>query len=385
MRILYVCAAPHVSPHGETGAAAHVRAVTRALTARGHSVVLACRRTDGPNRLAAGVSVAVMPEGWEEQSRWLVDQMRRLGIDVVIERYSLRSGPAVEAVQRWPIPLLLEVSAPLVDDAARSGGLDDVRSWRQWESRLFTSVDHVVAASEVIAWHVLATGVPRGNVSVVPNGVDPLRFAGVEGHSVRLEYDLRRGFVLGYRGSLDAGHGLDTVVDAMALLPGSMRLLVIGDGSEREEIRERARWRGVSGRVVLAGDVPESDVPAFLAAVNCGIAPYTDVERYYYSPLELLEYCAAGLPIVATAQGEATQLGGAALLVQPGDLEGLAEAVTMLAVDARLRASMSAAARAYAGRRTWEQAAARIEEIVAGVRVTDRAHRTNARTRVTLR
>jgi glycosyltransferase involved in cell wall biosynthesis len=372
MRILYVCADPMVSPLGDSAASAHVRAVARALSSRGHAVTLACRRTDGPNQMSAGISLAVMPEGWNEQTRWMIDQLRRLGIDAVIERHSLRSGPAADAVDRWPIPLVVEVNSPLVDDAARAGELDDVSSWRRWETRMLTGADHVVAVSEVVAWYALACGVPRGRVSVVPNGVDPVRFAGVEGHSVRLEFDLRRNFVLGYCGSLEPGQGLEDVVEALALLPPNVRLLIVGEGPERQTIRRCAARFGVEDRVVLAGSVPEAEVPAFLAAVDAGIAPYTDVERFYYSPLEVLEYCAAGLPIVATAQGEMSQLGGAALTVPPGDPRAIAEAVARLAGDDQLRASMSRAARAYAARRTWEQAAERIEELVHAVRVTDR-------------
>ncbi len=385
MRILYVCADPLVSPLGESATASHIRAETGALTARGHAVTVACRRSDGLNRLPAGVAVQVMPEGWSEQVSWLVERMRRLGIDALVERYCLRSGPAVEAVQRWPIPLVLEVSGPLVDDAARAGELDDVMSWRRWETRLFTAADHVVAASEVVAWHVLASGVPRSHVSVVPNGVDLTRFAGVEGHSVRLQFDLRRSFVLGYRGNLDRSHGLDDVIEALALLPRSMRLLVVGDGPESDPIRRHALSARVADRVVFAGSIAEEEVPAFLAAVNAGVAPYTDVERFYYAPIELLEYCAAGLPIICTAPGESNQLGGAALLVPPGDPAALAEAVTALAVDGALRSAMSDAALAYAAQRTWEQAAARLEELIAGVRVTDRAHRVPAQMRVVLR
>ena len=379
MRILYVCADPLISPLGDSSAAAHVRAVTGALTTRGHAITVACRRTDGLNRLPSGVAVMVMPEGWNEQARWMVDQMRRLGIDAVIERHCLRSGPAAEAVERWPIPLIVEVDTPLVDEAARAGELDDVSSWRRWETRVLTSADHVVAVSEVVAWYALACGVPRAQVTVVPNGVDPVRFAGVEGHSVRLEFDLRRNFVLGYIGSLEPSEGLEDVVEALALLPPTVRLLVVGEGPQRASIRRCAARFGVESRVVLAGSVPEAEVPAFLAAVDAGIAPYTDVDRFYYSPIELLEYCAAGLPIVATAQGDMNQLSGAALTVPPGDPAGIAEAVALLANDAELRASMSRAALAYAARRTWEQAASRIEELVSSVRVTERRDHTRTR------
>jgi glycosyltransferase involved in cell wall biosynthesis len=356
MRILYVCADPDISPFGGNGPAAHVRAITGALAARGHAVTVACLRTDGGNALPLGLAVAVMPEGEHQQAVWLGGQMRRLGIDVIIERGSPRSGAAVEAVGQWPIPLLLEVDAPLVDDTRR-----------RWESRLLTAADHVIAISEVVAWHALACGVPRERLSVVANGVDPMRFAGVQGHSVRLEYDLRRRFVVGYCGSLQPWHGVTDAVAALAMLPPSVMLLVVGDGPERQAIHDCAFDLDVADRVVMTGAVPETEVPAYLAAVDLGVAPYTAVERFYLSPLKVLEYCAAGLPVVATAQGEMPQLGGAALLVPPAQPHALAEAIAQLAADPELRTAMSRAARAYATSRTWAHAAERIEQLAIAV------------------
>lgn len=378
MRILYVCADPHVSPHGADGEAAHVRAVTAALTSRGHSVTLACRRTDGPNPLARGVSVQMMPEGWQEQARWLVDQMRRLGIDAVIERMSLRSGPLIDATQRWPIPVMLHVTAPLVEEAARQDALDDVDDWRRWEARLLAAADHVVAVSEVVAWHVLGRGVRPDRVSVVANGVDPMRFAGVQGHSVRLEFDLRSNFVVGWRGELDDAHALDDVVDALAMLPDSVRLLVIGQGPELPALRARVHDAGMADRVAFADEVLEAEVPAFLAACDAAVAPRTALDRLYRSPMELLEYCAAGLPVVATGQEDVGLLGGSALLVPPSDPAALAEAIVLLAGDRRLRERLARAARTHASRRTWDRAAALMERQVAAVLSAWRGERTSA-------
>lgn len=368
MRVLYVCADPRISPFGSTGGAAHIRGITRALAARGHAVTVACRRTDGDNLLGPGISVAQLPAGWNEQAAWLGQEMRRLGSDVVVERWSLHTGAAVEARRQWPIPLLLEAQRPVVDHAARDQRLADVAGWRRWEARVLAGVDHVLAVSEVVAWHALSCGAPPERVSVVPNGVDPARFDGVAGHSVRLQFDLRRSFVVGYCGSLKPWHGAADAVEALAMLPERVRLLVVGTGPERMALRARADSLGVEERVILAGVVPEHDVPPHLAAMDVGLAPYAPTARLDYSPLKLLEYCAAGLPVVATGHGEATRLGGAAVLVPPSSPTALAGAIAELADDPERREAMSAAARAHAAARTWDDAARRVEEIAVAVR-----------------
>ena len=246
---------------------------------------------------------------------------------------------------------------------------------------MLTAADHVVAVSEVVAWHALGRGVPRSRLSVVPNGVDPVRFAGVQGHSVRLEHDLGRRFVVVFCGSLQPWHGVEDAVEAMAMLPPSVALLVVGDGPRRKAIAARAADLGVADRVILAGAVPETDIPVYLAAADTGIAPYTAVERFYYSPLKVLEYCAAGLPVVATAQGELAHLGGAAVLVPPADPIALAEAVAALAEAGELRREMSRAGRAHAAAHTWAQAAERIELLASGIGQVDPPSRPALRSR----
>jgi len=92
-------------------------------------------------------------------------------------------------------------------------------------------------------------------------------------------------------------------------------------------------------------------------------------DSFYFSPLKVAEYLAAGLPVVASDQGDLREIvGDAGLLVPPNDSAALAAALTRLCQDPGLRQTLLAAARARAGALDWLQVAGRVEAIISSVR-----------------
>ncbi len=112
------------------------------------------------------------------------------------------------------------------------------------------------------------------------------------------------------------------------------------------------RPRGSQG-VVFTGAVPHASMPACLAACDIGVAPF-DIGAhrdlalgFYWSPLKIFEYMAAGLPVVAPAADRIPTLvehEREGLLYPQGDPGALASALERL-IDARLRARLGSAAR----------------------------------------
>jgi glycosyltransferase involved in cell wall biosynthesis len=124
----------------------------------------------------------------------------------------------------------------------------------------------------------------------------------------------------------------------------------IGDGPELPRVRAMAA--GLDG-IVFTGAVPHELMPASLAACDIGVAPF-DIGRhrplalgFYWSPLKIFEYMAAGLPVVAPAAARIPALVGHerdGLLYDPLLTSGLSEALERL-TDAPLRSRLGAAAR----------------------------------------
>jgi glycosyltransferase involved in cell wall biosynthesis len=120
--------------------------------------------------------------------------------------------------------------------------------------------------------------------------------------------------------------------------------------------------------VQFAGSVDPDAVPAMLGIMDVAAAPYLNRSSFYFSPLKVLEYMAAGRAIVASALGQITELiedGVNGLLVGAGNSKALAAALVRLTADAGMRRRLGAAARASVTQRhTWDGVAARIFELV---------------------
>jgi glycosyltransferase involved in cell wall biosynthesis len=123
--------------------------------------------------------------------------------------------------------------------------------------------------------------------------------------------------------------------------------------------------------VTQIGSVPPTSVPAYLRAMQVALAPYPPMERFYFSPLKVLEYMASGRAIIASRIGQLERLidhGRTGLLVEPGNAEELIRAVRRLAGDETLRADLGRQAAQEARRaHSWSQ---RAREILSAAKAT---------------
>ena len=111
-------------------------------------------------------------------------------------------------------------------------------------------------------------------------------------------------FVYAYCGTLDHNRRIGTLVEAFALVAHaepSARLLILGDGSELEALKQRARALGIADRIRFAGYVPYETIPARLdlCAVALAFVPM-DAWFEHQPPTKTVEYLAQGLPVIGT-------------------------------------------------------------------------------------
>jgi glycosyltransferase involved in cell wall biosynthesis len=147
-----------------------------------------------------------------------------------------------------------------------------------------------------------------------------------------------------YVGRLDPRKGVETAVEAMALLPAQARLDLIGGWDAREEARLRdvARDLGVADRVRFAGHRGRHEIAAAYAACDAVVFPVIWEEPWGLVPLEAM---ARGRPVAATGRGgsgEYLRDGENCVLFEAGDARALAAAVGRLAGDAGLRERLRA-------------------------------------------
>lgn len=387
MRIAYVCADPGIPVFGSKGASVHVQEVLRALLGRGASVDLFAARFDGPppSPLDAVRRHALhRPEGdpraRERQgvanNARLVELLRSAGpFDLIYERQSLWSFGAMEFARVSGVPGLLEVNAPLIDEQARHRVLVDRDTAERCASRAFRAAAATLAVSPEVADYV-ATYTARPFVHVVPNAVDPQRFS----PAIPAGCPARAGArTLGFTGSLKPWHGLDVLLDAFARVHRAVprsRLLVVGDGPGRPDLERAVHRLSLAEAVVFTGAVAPADVPGLLTSMDVAAAPYPDRAGFYFSPLKLFEYMAAGLSIVASRIGQIAEViedDVTGVLCPPSDAQALADSVLALFADPARRYRLGAAARRRACEaHTWDGVASRILEIAANARTGSR-------------
>lgn len=382
MRVAYVCADPGVPVFGTKGSSIHVQEMLRAFTGRGCRVELYAARAEGapppglesiPVRLLPRPSASVA-EAREREALAANDPLRRAlegagRFDLVYERYSLWSHAAMEHARDSGTPGILEVNAPLVEEQEKYRTLADRAGAERVARQVFAAARSLVAVSEGVAAYLRGKGVAPDRVHVVQNGVDPSRFtdsvtpfrpAGTEV------------FTVGFVGTLKAWHGLPQLTDAFQRFHErhpSSRLLIVGDGPEREELVRDLAARGLSGSSHLCGAVPPADIPGWMASMDAAVAPYPPTESFYFSPLKIFEYMAAGLPVAASRIGQIEAIirdGENGLLLPPGDVEALAAALERLCKDRAFRMRLGRAARATVlEEHTWDAVAGRILRLAA--------------------
>lgn len=359
-RVAYVCADPGVPVFGHKGCAVHVREICGAMLDAGLDVTLFASARGGaaPSRLAR-VPVVSLPspaardiEGREREAiaanAAIARALEAAGpFDLIYERAALWTWAPMAHAARTGTPGVLELNAPLTDEQARYRVLVQADTARALLAASMRAARLVAAVSTPVAAWARALAGADLRVAVAPNGVDPRRFA------VHPKPRRPGRFVVGFVGTLKPWHGLPTLVEAFAVAAAALpsaRLLVVGDGPERPRIEHELARHGLANRAVITGAVAHDAVPGLLAQMDVGVAPYPPLDDFYFSPLKLTEYMAAGLPVVASAVGQVTALLAderTGLLVAPGDVRALAAALIRLERDAALRLRLGQAGRAH--------------------------------------
>jgi glycosyltransferase involved in cell wall biosynthesis len=199
---------------------------------------------------------------------------------------------------------------------------------------------------------------------VIPNGVDFNRFYAA--NLLRKDHPP----TLIYTGSLDERWGIDLSIRAMPLLLQkipNMRLIIAGRGPAEQELRLLAQSLGIQDYIRFEGFVPYMELPALLAQADIGVATSRENEfRQYASPLKLVEYMAAGLPVICSGGGEAEQMikeseAGVNIVYSP---EAFADAVQSLWETPERFSVFQDSAIKYARSRRWEHMAGLMAQLI---------------------
>jgi glycosyltransferase involved in cell wall biosynthesis len=227
-----------------------------------------------------------------------------------------------------------------------------------------TQADLVIAVSENTRRDVVEhLGVPPERVHVVYEAADD-QFQPIENPeaitAVTRRYGLNPGGYVLTVGTLEPRKNQIRLVEAFHLLSqwgmtqGLKLVLAGGKGWLYENLFQRVEELGLTENVVFTGVVPDEDLPALMNGALLFVYP----SLYEGFGLPVLEAMACGVPVITSNVSSLPEVAGdAALLVDPYDVEGLAEAMRSLIESEEIRADLRKKGLVQAARFSWERAA----------------------------
>jgi glycosyltransferase involved in cell wall biosynthesis len=334
VRYLWVHAAEHKSPLSRTltyGSFAALTTVTGSLAARPDAVLVSSPPL--PAAIAASLIAG------RHRVPWVFD-VRDLWPEAAVTLGELRPGPATRALERI-------------------------------ERRLYRRADAILAVTEPFRRQIAASVDDPEKVEVLSNGTTSEWLAAGRAEVDKAEVGLPDDrYVWTYAGNLGLAQGLETAIDAAALLGEAFHLELVGDGPRISGLRQRAERSG--GAQVSFRGLVEPPIAARIMrasdAVLVSLAARPELVKSV--PSKLFDCCAVGRPVIVAASGEPRRLAldaAAAVAVEPGDPASLADAIRTLRGDPARAEELSRAGRDFARAHLRENQVAELERVLLGL------------------
>lgn len=359
MRLVFL---PGIWPPDVGGPATHGPDLARFLVERGHAVhvvTMADRAvTERPCRVETVSRALPFPIRYGLVAAKGARAAR--AADVVYASATYAAAAAAAVSSRRPLVAKL-VSDPAYERARRyglfAGTLEDfqdasggpVTALKEARTRVLSAARQIVVPSEYLA-ALARRWADSERIEVVPNPAPDVVPAVVEPEP---------GLFV-FAGRLTRQKALGTALEAVGRVPDA-RLVVVGDGPDREELERRAA--ALDGRIEFRGALPRDETLRVVSGAFAAVLS-SDWENLPHAAVEAL---ALGVPVVATAVGgvpEVVHDGENGLLVPPGRPDELAAALGRLVTEPGLRDRLAAGAAPSVARLSREAIYGRLEQIL---------------------
>jgi glycosyltransferase involved in cell wall biosynthesis len=213
------------------------------------------------------------------------------------------------------------------------GGTAALGIYNRLDRMALKRFQRLAAVSDSVAQRLLDSGVSAKKIRTIANGID----VGLFERACPLPvFDFEGNKVVGMVARLDLQKGFEYLLRAArelcAAFPG-LKVVIVGEGPDRQAIEHMVQRFGLRSNVILAGQ--HSDMPGIYAAMDIFVLPSLNEGL----PMTILEAMAASRPVIATRVGAIPKVikdGETGLLVDPGDVDGLRNALARLLLDSDL-------------------------------------------------
>jgi len=256
------------------------------------------------------------------------------------------------------VPFVFEVRdlwpRSIVEVGAMRANSPAIRTLEKLERFLYRSADHIVPVTDSFVGEIAAHGIPTAKMSVITNGVDLELFQPRPREQARRALGLPEGMLVTYVGTHGMAHGLDLILDAAKrLADDGIRFLLVGEGAEKERLKERAAAERMEN-VTFWDQLPRDRVAQVYAATDLCLVLLRDLPLFRtVIPSKIFEFMGAGRPILTTVDGESRGIierAGAGVFSPPENVDSLVDSIRALSRDPARLDRMGALGREFVQR-----------------------------------
>lgn len=288
----------------------HIRSGPDPETADG----LSFHRTRPPKGIAAKLPlISILVEIAATAAR--IDEIIEIQRPDILHAHSpvLNAMAALKAGKRHNIPVVYEIRGTWEDAAVANGtqveGSMRYRLTRALETYAIKRVAGLFVICDGLRKEMLSRGANPDTLAVIPNAVDIDRFTPILQRDVEIENRLGLSGmeVVGFLGSFYDYEGLDTLIEAIALLSNerpTLRALLVGGGPQEEALKAQVRQLGLEDRVLMLGRVPNTEVDRYYSVIDLLVYPRKRCRvTELVTPLKPLESMAQAKLVIASDVG----------------------------------------------------------------------------------
>ncbi len=295
--------------------------------------------------------------------------------DVILMRYHRLNFTMLVFCKMKKIPLVLEVNAPLSYEYRKYCKhilqLPIIPEFIEWIN--LRLADDVIVVSNQLKKYYEKWKIKSNKIHFVINGSDVDKFlASKMDNNILSNFKSKQNIVLGFIGSFHYWHGIDNLfrfIESTLESYKNVSFLLVGPGPLKDKLMKRVERANLSDKVYFTDYVPHEDIPKYLNLMDIVMALYPKMDFFYFSPLKLFEYMAAGKAIVASNIGQISEIvedGKNGMLFEPDNFDEMRRKVFNLIEDRDVRDKIGEQARIKILRNyTWRHTAQKVAKILA--------------------